>query len=132
MSILPLSVVQPTPFAPPQRMKQRGLAQSELTLSSKKRVPFGHFHNKIGVLGDRLMQWRSKIRGNRAGYWGIAAGVVIAGACWLMVRPLQAEADRAIESTNQAPPETEVIVHLFEWTWPDIAQECETFLGPQG
>jgi len=23
-------------------------------------------------------------------------------------------------------------VHLFEWTWPDIALECETFLGPQG
>ncbi|XP_065368137.1 alpha-amylase 4N-like [Calliphora vicina] len=24
------------------------------------------------------------------------------------------------------------IVHLFEWTWPDIAKECEEFLGPQG
>jgi len=23
-------------------------------------------------------------------------------------------------------------VHLFEWRWDDIAQECETFLGPQG
>ncbi len=78
------------------------------------------------------MQWRSKIRGNRAGYWGLAAGAVIAGTCWLMVRPLQAEADRAAVITHQAPPETEVIVHLFEWTWPDIAQECETFLGPQG
>ena len=23
-------------------------------------------------------------------------------------------------------------VHLFEWTWPDVARECETFLGPAG
>jgi len=25
-----------------------------------------------------------------------------------------------------------VYVHLFEWSWPDIAQECESFLGPAG
>jgi alpha-amylase len=24
------------------------------------------------------------------------------------------------------------IVHLFEWKWLDIAQECEEFLGPKG
>lgn len=23
-------------------------------------------------------------------------------------------------------------VHLFEWSWPDVAKECETFLGPNG
>lgn len=23
-------------------------------------------------------------------------------------------------------------VHLFEWAWPDVARECETFLGPSG
>lgn len=23
-------------------------------------------------------------------------------------------------------------VHLFEWTWPDIAKECESYLGPKG
>ena len=26
----------------------------------------------------------------------------------------------------------DVFVHLFEWTWPDIATECETVLGPAG
>src|SRR5918994_5120453 len=32
-----------------------------------------------------------------------------------------------------APPaEATVFVHLFEWTWNDIAQECEDFLGPKG
>lgn len=25
-----------------------------------------------------------------------------------------------------------VFVHLFEWRWPDIALECENFLGPMG
>ncbi|CAH9053467.1 Alpha-amylase [Pseudoalteromonas holothuriae] len=30
----------------------------------------------------------------------------------------------------QAQPTT--FVHLFEWSWPDVAQECETFLGPKG
>ncbi len=23
-------------------------------------------------------------------------------------------------------------VHLFEWSWPDVARECEDFLGPKG
>jgi alpha-amylase len=32
--------------------------------------------------------------------------------------------------TDNAPPTT--LVHLFEWTWPDVAAECETFLGPNG
>ncbi|NCP63811.1 MAG: alpha-amylase [Paraglaciecola sp.] len=30
----------------------------------------------------------------------------------------------------QAQPTT--FVHLFEWSWPDVATECETFLGPKG
>ena len=25
-----------------------------------------------------------------------------------------------------------VIVHLFEWKWSDIANECEEYLGPKG
>jgi hypothetical protein len=24
------------------------------------------------------------------------------------------------------------MVHLFEWKWDDIAEECENFLGPNG
>ena len=35
--------------------------------------------------------------------------------------------DPAIEQT--APT---TMVHLFEWTWSDIAAECTTFLGPKG
>lgn len=26
----------------------------------------------------------------------------------------------------------DVMVHLFEWRWPDIAKECEVWLGPKG
>lgn len=29
-------------------------------------------------------------------------------------------------------PERTVMVHLFEWKWSDVAQECENFLGPKG
>jgi len=36
-------------------------------------------------------------------------------------------------SARQEDPESRtVFVHLFEWTWPEIARECETFLGPLG
>jgi alpha-amylase len=54
------------------------------------------------------------------------------------IEELQATADTdalPVEN-NEENEETErprtVFVHLFEWTWPDIALECEKFLGPQG
>ncbi|XP_076642624.1 alpha-amylase [Halictus rubicundus] len=40
-----------------------------------------------------------------------------------------------VQSDHHNPnyvPGHEGIVHLFEWKWPDIARECETFLGPMG
>ncbi|XP_026327368.1 alpha-amylase 1-like isoform X3 [Hyposmocoma kahamanoa] len=35
------------------------------------------------------------------------------------------------ERTNMLPGHT-TIVHLFEWKWTDIADECERFLSPKG
>lgn len=32
----------------------------------------------------------------------------------------------------KAAPQPTTFVHLFEWNWQDIAQECETYLGPKG
>lgn len=32
----------------------------------------------------------------------------------------------------QCQGKRQVIVHLFEWRWPDIANECEAYLGPKG
>lgn len=29
-------------------------------------------------------------------------------------------------------PESGVFVHLFEWSWADVARECEEWLGPKG
>lgn len=29
-------------------------------------------------------------------------------------------------------PASSVTVHLFEWSWADVATECETFLAPAG
>eukprot|EP00094_Tigriopus_californicus_P012854 TCALIF_12429-PA protein Name:"Similar to amy Alpha-amylase (Pseudoalteromonas haloplanktis)" AED:0.41 eAED:0.41 QI:0/0/0/0.25/1/1/4/0/209 len=33
---------------------------------------------------------------------------------------------------SQCQGDRTVIVHLFEWTWGEIARECEEFLGPKG
>ncbi len=32
----------------------------------------------------------------------------------------------------QSKPARNVFVHLFEWSWPSIARECEEFLAPAG
>jgi alpha-amylase len=40
-------------------------------------------------------------------------------------------AGQTTTTTLPAEPRT-VFVHLFEWKWSDIAQECENFLGPKG
>jgi alpha-amylase len=46
----------------------------------------------------------------------------------------QATAVTELEAGSQTQPDLPrtVAVHLFEWRWTDIAQECETFLGPMG
>ncbi|KAH9643672.1 hypothetical protein HF086_006148 [Spodoptera exigua] len=42
-----------------------------------------------------------------------------------------ASAVTAYKNPHYAPNRS-VNVHLFEWKWDDIANECETFLGPRG
>jgi len=55
---------------------------------------------------------------------------------FLMFPLLAACSERA--ASPAAPVETEVpadksvFVQLFEWDWPDVARECEQFLGPAG
>lgn len=49
----------------------------------------------------------------------------------LLLATFAATALPARQAQAQATPRT-VFVHLFEWKWTDIAQECETFLGPRG
>ncbi len=68
-----------------------------------------------------------------AGNWrlfALAAGVLLGGCGWdAAAESLNTVAPKAVSAPS---PETGVIVHLFEWTWPDIAQECEQVLGPKG
>ncbi len=53
-----------------------------------------------------------------------------------MPEPEGSETQPGVSATSTeiraVPADRRVIVHLFEWTWADIAQECETFLGPAG
>jgi alpha-amylase len=37
-----------------------------------------------------------------------------------------------LSSPVNAAAQPTTFVHLFEWRWPDVAQECEQFLAPQG
>ncbi|KAL7047287.1 hypothetical protein ACKWTF_002858 [Chironomus riparius] len=43
-----------------------------------------------------------------------------------VIAPLKAQWDPHYQTNRNA------MVHLFEWKWRDIANECETFLGPNG
>ncbi|MBD2000951.1 alpha-amylase family protein [Leptolyngbya sp. FACHB-541] len=36
------------------------------------------------------------------------------------------------DSVEEAIVPRTAFVHLFEWKWEDVAQECESFLGPKG
>lgn len=44
----------------------------------------------------------------------------------------QAQREGALIVTPPDEVPRTVFVHLFEWKWTDIAQECENFLGPKG
>ena len=37
-----------------------------------------------------------------------------------------------LSSTVESHNAGDTFVHLFEWSWSDIATECTTFLGPKG
>ncbi|WP_375055067.1 starch-binding protein [Zobellella sp. DQSA1] len=51
---------------------------------------------------------------------GLSAGLVLFGSMVGAAPSVAAEVPRT------------AFVHLFEWSWQDIAQECEEFLGPKG
>jgi len=57
--------------------------------------------------------------------------------CIALVLIVQINAKDASNDTrgyNDVPCQGDrrVIVHLFEWPWNDVAEECETYLGPKG
>jgi alpha-amylase len=72
--------------------------------------------------------------------WSVPVGLLFAIACDGYTRPSQPVVDPPAErptlSQTYRPSghaaAGDVFVHLFEWRWDDIANECETVLGPAG
>ena len=58
----------------------------------------------------------------------------------LLTQILACTDDDGVDETPMDPPKLDLVtkndsgvfVHLFEWTWNDIARECVDFLGPAG
>jgi alpha-amylase len=71
--------------------------------------------------------------------WKIVSGVgVVSGLMGLVVSlnpftllPVLSSALSGGSALAEPPPPA-TLVHLFEWTWNDVATECETYLGPNG
>ncbi len=69
-----------------------------------------------------------------------ALATTMLGACTDDTQQSKTPVDSPGKETIQVKPITtqatqgsgDVFVHLFEWRWPDIAAECEKFLGPNG
>ena len=51
--------------------------------------------------------------------------ILLAIACCCLLKSARAQWDPNCDGKQ-------VIIHLFEWKWVDIADECERFLGPAG
>lgn len=62
----------------------------------------------------------------------IVAGIAASGLVGILVALGTISGSTSTAKPTATEPESEVIVHLFEWRWIDIATECETVLGPSG
>ncbi|WP_215609245.1 alpha-amylase [Leptothoe spongobia] len=58
--------------------------------------------------------------------WAAIVCTLSLGGCQVAAQLPPASSGRQVTSSNS------VIVQLFEWSWPDIAEECEIWLGPHG
>lgn len=64
------------------------------------------------------------------GQWLIRSALLFGVLALILVRAPQVKSSSY--SLAASPPDSAPFVHLFEWTWPDVAEECERYLGPQG
>ncbi|MEM7796961.1 MAG: alpha-amylase family protein [Cyanobacteria bacterium P01_C01_bin.118] len=58
--------------------------------------------------------------------WAAIAFALSLGGCQVAAQLPPASVGGQLTTTRS------VIVQLFEWSWPDVAQECEAWLGPNG
>ncbi|WP_017614304.1 alpha-amylase [Nocardiopsis salina] len=68
---------------------------------------------------------------------GAVAGALVLGAGLLAASGASTPTETQPAAAAQPPqaqqaPEDGTIVHLFQWTWDSVAQECTDFLGPEG
>jgi len=81
---------------------------------------------------------RPCLRGQRASVLALLSGfmliLTLVGACVPDWYGSSRQYVAIQEPMKLLPPNLSrtVMVHLFEWRWDDIAEECETFLGPNG
>lgn len=81
------------------------------------------------------MRSHRQFTGSKIWLWVIPIGLIAVLASIMAKSVRLGSTDNAISASSMAPPDSidrAVSVHLFEWTWNDVAQECEAFLGPQG
>ena len=63
--------------------------------------------------------------------WAAVGAACVLSAAFLVAGGAARQADQADASTA-SPGAKDVIVHLFEWPWASVANECTTVLGPKG
>lgn len=70
----------------------------------------------------------------RAWWRPVMATTLLLGTTTLLVAGRLDPIDPNSDQPSDLPglSESTVAVHLFEWTWEDVARECEQVLGPQG
>ncbi len=85
-----------------------------------------YLKNQSGTLQNPLGQWIWSADNSAQGNWSYTLG----GSVTPTPSPTP------YPTPTPQPPVTTTqrtaIVHLFEWKWTDIAQECENYLGPMG
>jgi alpha-amylase len=60
----------------------------------------------------------------------VRVGIFLSLFVFALIMPLSSALSG--EGTERSRPSQAAFVHLFEWQWEDVAQECETFLAANG
>src|SRR5947209_20372445 len=86
------------------------------------------------AINDIVRATRGPLR-RRSVVLGAAAAGVLAASGLAAIASSDAEASPAAEdaqSWNAQHQVRDVSANLFEWSWPSVANECTTVLGPAG
>ncbi|CAE7220120.1 Amy1 [Symbiodinium pilosum] len=139
---------EPLPFAPARRCLQQGLPHKMCHLIRDETdqrpadtfADFGQGHYGKNMFGQSTTgkfnchQRMMHLNGNTFVFWE-------EGRCqiWNCEQEfLEASPDEPLVGGEiwsrhcNMSRQNHIIVHLFEWPWPAIAEECETYLGPAG